>query len=111
MLSSGFSVYQAARVRIYPNLWKLRYVQHNESNLCDSFMRHLFCTAFQVEVERRKESITSSPLLKQAMTEAMPPAISINLSTKTADKPRKGLPAFIWVIGMENYFVEKFKPR
>jgi hypothetical protein len=45
------------------------------------------------------------------MTEAMPPAISINLSTKTADKPRKGLPAFIWVIGMfmENYFIEKFK--
>ncbi|RLU23097.1 hypothetical protein DMN91_005375 [Ooceraea biroi] len=53
----------------------------------------------EVEVERRKESITSLPLPKQAMTETMPPPISINLSTKTGEKARKGLPAFIWVIG------------
>lgn len=53
-------------------------------------------------MERRKESISSSPLLKQQIvaTEMTSPPKSINASSKTADKPRKGLPLFIWVIGI-----------
>ncbi|KOX80742.1 Adenylate kinase isoenzyme 5, partial [Melipona quadrifasciata] len=54
----------------------------------------------EVEVERRKESIpkSSSPR-KEAMVETQVP-VQMNMNpVKTADKPRKGLPAFIWVIG------------
>ncbi|XP_014472575.1 PREDICTED: adenylate kinase isoenzyme 5 [Dinoponera quadriceps] len=55
----------------------------------------------EVEVERRKESISSSPLTKQQIvpSEITSPVVPINGSSKTADKPRKGLPSFIWVIG------------
>nr|XP_012221149.1 PREDICTED: adenylate kinase isoenzyme 5 [Linepithema humile]XP_012221150.1 PREDICTED: adenylate kinase isoenzyme 5 [Linepithema humile] len=51
----------------------------------------------EVEVERRKESVTSLPLAKQqaAATAMSPPPPK----SKTSNKPRKGLPAFIWVIG------------
>ncbi|XP_076625518.1 adenylate kinase isoenzyme 5 [Colletes latitarsis] len=55
----------------------------------------------EVEVERRKESISKSPSHKNGevpeMTQA-PVTINVNPS-KTAIKPRKGLPLFIWVIG------------
>lgn len=52
----------------------------------------------EVEVERRKES-SGSPLAKQvAGTERIPVPVTID-APKTAEKPRKGLPAFIWVIG------------
>ncbi|XP_032669054.1 adenylate kinase isoenzyme 5 isoform X2 [Odontomachus brunneus] len=55
----------------------------------------------EVEVERRIESISNSPLAKQQIvpTEITSPSAPINVSSKTADKPRKGLPSFIWVIG------------
>ncbi|XP_018311140.1 adenylate kinase isoenzyme 5 [Mycetomoellerius zeteki] len=53
----------------------------------------------EVEVERRKESSTDSALVKQVVgTNRLPASISID-APKTADKPRKGLPSFIWVIG------------
>ncbi|KAG5345942.1 KAD5 kinase, partial [Acromyrmex heyeri] len=54
----------------------------------------------EVEVERRKESTTDSALVKQVVgtNNRLPPSISID-APKTADKPRKGLPSFIWVIG------------
>ncbi|XP_043527471.1 adenylate kinase isoenzyme 5 [Frieseomelitta varia] len=54
----------------------------------------------EVEVERRKESIpkSSSPR-KEAIAETQVlDQMNVN-PVKTADKPRKGLPAFIWVIG------------
>lgn len=55
---------------------------------------------FQVEVERRKESTTGSPLPQQIVeTNRIPAPLAIK-TPKTADKPRKGLPAFIWVIGI-----------
>ncbi|XP_025155936.1 adenylate kinase isoenzyme 5 isoform X2 [Harpegnathos saltator] len=56
----------------------------------------------EVEVERRKESVSSSSLTKPQIvprSEITPPPVPINASSKTADKPRKGLPSFIWVIG------------
>lgn len=55
----------------------------------------------QVEVERRKESTTDSALVKQVVgtNNRLPASISID-APKTADKPRKGLPSFIWVIGI-----------
>ncbi|KOC65843.1 Adenylate kinase isoenzyme 5, partial [Habropoda laboriosa] len=55
----------------------------------------------EVEVERRKESIPkSSPLKKEIVTEMMQIPVMVNIQPmKTANKPRKGLPAFIWVIG------------
>lgn len=50
-------------------------------------------------MERRKESSTDSALVKQVVgTNRLPASISID-APKTADKPRKGLPSFIWVIG------------
>ncbi|KAF3420546.1 hypothetical protein E2986_11462, partial [Frieseomelitta varia] len=55
---------------------------------------------WHVEVERRKESIpkSSSPR-KEAIAETQVlDQMNVN-PVKTADKPRKGLPAFIWVIG------------
>ncbi|XP_017881074.1 adenylate kinase isoenzyme 5 [Ceratina calcarata] len=58
----------------------------------------------EVEVERRKESISEirkSPSLKKesaAQIARIPSSIDVK-SSKTAKKPRKGLPAFIWVIG------------
>ncbi|KYN11645.1 Adenylate kinase isoenzyme 5 [Trachymyrmex cornetzi] len=54
----------------------------------------------EVEVERRKESSTDSALVKQVVgiNNRLPASISID-APKTADKPRKGLPSFIWVIG------------
>lgn len=49
-------------------------------------------------MERRKESVSSSPLTKQPIVPSeMAPT---DASSKTADKPRKGLPSFVWVIGM-----------
>ncbi|XP_072748656.1 adenylate kinase isoenzyme 5 [Anoplolepis gracilipes] len=53
----------------------------------------------EVEVERRKESITSPPLPKQQVTAAMTTPPLVNVPLRTSDKQRKGLPAFIWVIG------------
>lgn len=55
----------------------------------------------EVKVERRKESIPKSPSpQKEMVSQIMQLPITVNVkSTKTADKPRKGLPAFIWVIG------------
>ncbi|CAK9833165.1 Adenylate kinase isoenzyme 5 [Anthophora retusa] len=55
----------------------------------------------EVEVERRKESIPkSSPLKKEIVTELVQIPVMVNIQPmKTANKPRKGLPAFIWVIG------------
>lgn len=55
----------------------------------------------EVEVERRKESIPKSPSPKKEMVSKITQLpITVNVkSTKTANKPRKGLPAFIWVIG------------
>ncbi|KYN33381.1 Adenylate kinase isoenzyme 5 [Trachymyrmex septentrionalis] len=54
----------------------------------------------EVEVERRKESSTDSALVKQVIgtNNRLPASISID-APKIADKPRKGLPSFIWVIG------------
>ncbi|XP_024884499.1 adenylate kinase isoenzyme 5 [Temnothorax curvispinosus] len=53
----------------------------------------------EVEVERRKESTTGSPLPQQIMgTDRLPVTVPID-TPKTAAKPRKGLPSFIWVIG------------
>lgn len=50
-------------------------------------------------MERRKESITGSPLPQQVVgTDRIPVSVSID-APKTAEKPRKGLPSFIWVIG------------
>lgn len=52
----------------------------------------------EVEVERRKES-TGSALSQQVVgTDRIPAPVALN-TPKTSDKPRKGLPAFIWVIG------------
>ncbi|XP_076243048.1 adenylate kinase isoenzyme 5 isoform X2 [Calliopsis andreniformis] len=55
----------------------------------------------EVEVERRKESIMKSPVYKKEETVETPQlAVTMNIEpSKTADKPRKGLPSFIWVIG------------
>ncbi|KAL0106489.1 hypothetical protein PUN28_016298 [Cardiocondyla obscurior] len=52
----------------------------------------------EVEVERRKAS-TGSALSQQIVgTDKIPVQAPID-TPKTANKPRKGLPAFIWVIG------------
>ncbi|XP_076183731.1 adenylate kinase isoenzyme 5 isoform X2 [Ptiloglossa arizonensis] len=55
----------------------------------------------EVEVERRKESISRSSSQNNGevaeMTE-IPITMNVN-PAKTANKPRKGLPLFIWVIG------------
>ncbi|KAL6265847.1 hypothetical protein P5V15_002668 [Pogonomyrmex californicus] len=51
-----------------------------------------------VEVERRKESITDSPPQQIVTINRLSSPMSIN-GLNTADKPRKGLPSFIWVIG------------
>lgn len=49
-------------------------------------------------MERRKES-TGSPLAQQIVgTDRIPAPMMID-TPKIADKPRKGLPSFIWVIG------------
>ncbi|XP_043790117.1 adenylate kinase isoenzyme 5 isoform X2 [Apis laboriosa] len=55
----------------------------------------------EVEVERRKESIPKSLSPKKEMVSQITQLpITVNLKpTKTVNKPRKGLPAFIWVIG------------
>lgn len=55
----------------------------------------------EVEVERRKESVTNLTSEKKlVVAELSPPTIAANVKpSKTADKPRKGLPSFIWVIG------------
>ncbi|XP_031775468.1 adenylate kinase isoenzyme 5 isoform X2 [Apis florea] len=54
----------------------------------------------EVEVERRKESTPKSPSPKKEVSQITQLPIIVNVKpTKTADKPRKGLPAFIWVIG------------
>ncbi|XP_011874309.1 PREDICTED: adenylate kinase isoenzyme 5 [Vollenhovia emeryi] len=54
----------------------------------------------EVEVERRKESITGTPLPQQVVeNDRIPPPVLIENTPKTVNKPRKGLPAFIWVIG------------
>ncbi|KAG7210684.1 hypothetical protein KM043_012188 [Ampulex compressa] len=56
----------------------------------------------EVEVEKRKSSIPNSAVGKNRLVEAEmtpPPAVISAKPSKTADKPRKGLPAFIWVIG------------
>ncbi|XP_011637258.1 adenylate kinase isoenzyme 5 isoform X2 [Pogonomyrmex barbatus] len=52
----------------------------------------------EVEVERRKESITDSPPQQIVTINRLSSPMSIN-GLNTADKPRKGLPSFIWVIG------------
>ncbi|XP_076670567.1 adenylate kinase isoenzyme 5 [Andrena cerasifolii] len=55
----------------------------------------------EVEVERRKESISKSPLYKKEEV-AEVPQLPVPMNTKpskTADRTRKGLPPFIWVIG------------
>ncbi|CAL7948457.1 unnamed protein product [Xylocopa violacea] len=58
----------------------------------------------EVEVERRKESIAEikkepSPK-KEIVAQIAQIPVTVNVKpTKTADKVRKGLPAFIWVIG------------
>ncbi|XP_076750036.1 uncharacterized protein LOC143422939 [Xylocopa sonorina] len=58
----------------------------------------------EVEVERRKESIVEikkepSPK-KEIVAQITQIPVTVNVKpTKTADKVRKGLPAFIWVIG------------
>ncbi|KAI4484783.1 hypothetical protein M0804_007349 [Polistes exclamans] len=56
----------------------------------------------EVKVERREETISRTPTPKDQvvvveMTE--PPTEIDTKASKTAVKPRKGLPAFIWVIG------------
>ncbi|XP_006623391.1 adenylate kinase isoenzyme 5 [Apis dorsata] len=55
----------------------------------------------EVEVERRKESIPKSLSSKKEMVSQITQLpITVNAKpTKTVDKPRKELPAFIWVIG------------
>ncbi|XP_076378601.1 adenylate kinase isoenzyme 5 [Megalopta genalis] len=56
----------------------------------------------EVEVERRKESVSKSPPPKKedpATEIPLPPAVIDEKPAKTASKPRKGLPSFIWVIG------------
>lgn len=59
-------------------------------------------------MERRKESIPKSPSPKKEMVSKITQLpITVNVkSTKTANKPRKGLPAFIWVIGNYKKIVE-----
>lgn len=54
-----------------------------------------------MEVERRKESISKSPLYKKEEVAEVPqlPVPMNTKSSKTADRNRKGLPPFIWVIG------------
>lgn len=58
---------------------------------------------YQVEVERTElepEPSPSSSPTKQVKSETPPSPISPDIKPlKTADKMRKGLPAFIWVIG------------
>lgn len=54
-------------------------------------------------MERRKESTTGSPLPHQIVeTNRIPAPVAIK-TPKTADKPRKGLPFFIWVIGIFHF--------
>ncbi|XP_031846422.1 adenylate kinase isoenzyme 5 isoform X2 [Nomia melanderi] len=57
----------------------------------------------EVEVERRKESISKSPPPPRreeppVVVTPLPPVIT-EKPVKTASKPRKGLPSFIWIIG------------
>ncbi|XP_053983249.1 adenylate kinase isoenzyme 5 isoform X2 [Hylaeus volcanicus] len=55
----------------------------------------------EVEIERRKESISKSPSNKIVDAEKRTQVSVTNgvKATKTAVRPRKGLPLFIWVIG------------
>ncbi|XP_076298244.1 adenylate kinase isoenzyme 5 isoform X2 [Lasioglossum baleicum] len=56
----------------------------------------------EVEVERRKKSISKTPPPKKEEPVAetpLPAVINEDEPAKTTTKPRKGLPSFIWVIG------------
>ncbi|XP_054006158.1 adenylate kinase isoenzyme 5 isoform X2 [Hylaeus anthracinus] len=55
----------------------------------------------EVEIERRKESVSKSPSNKIVDAEKRTQVSVTNgvKATKTAVRPRKGLPLFIWVIG------------
>ncbi|XP_017759986.1 PREDICTED: adenylate kinase isoenzyme 5 [Eufriesea mexicana] len=54
----------------------------------------------EVEVERRKESIPKSPSPTKEVKGTSQIPVTVNVKPmKTANKHRKGLPVFIWVIG------------